>query len=970
MARTQTLLQLAALSTAAWLFIPCCAAQDARPPFDQMGHQAWSTEEGLPQSSVHSILQTKNGYIWIATEAGLARFDSIGFRVFDSGNEPALQSDDICCLAEQPANNLWIGTADGLVRLADGRMSRFGVPEGLPSNTVLSLLVTNGSLLAETSAGWAQWNGHRFERSTPPSGLAMHGPYGAQWRHTTQTVTLAQHGATREWHVGRELAGGRIAAMMIDRAGLAWVGTNRGLAVIDSRSEEKTVTSVVALQGQSVLSLYEDTEGNHWIGTETSGLHVLRRLLFHGEPALAGAAVTAIVQTLGLDGRRSMWVGTRDDGVRERRNGLWQPALAAPALTSSVVLCMAPASDGGLWVGTPDGLNYIGERSGSKAVVRITSADGLPDDTVRSIAADPDGSIWVGTPHGLGHLHRERNQVGVQTLTTANGLGGDLIGALLLANVGKRKVLWVGTQSGLSRIGVDGRITNFAVKDGLGSPIVTALAQDRAGSIWAATQDGGLTVFDGQRFRPAPSEVWKPSRTNKVESIVADEEGSLWLRMDRGVRRIAAEGLRNCILDRRCNDARAAIASHGLAAGMPNEELVPGASATAWLAADGELWFPSRNGAAIADTRHLPTEQPAVPTVIESFLIDDVPQELHEGETKSAKLIEVPYGQSRLTMDYAGLSFLEPGGVRYRFMLEGFDNQWTEAGTRRFATYTNLPPGTYLFRVQAMGNTGGWGNEGATLRFRVVPPFYRRWWFIALMVLLFAAVLAGLYLLRLRVLRRRFDAVLAERNRMAREIHDTLTQDFVGTTLQLDILHRHLKGGHVDRAIDQVKQTRQLVTEGLEEARRSIWELRANNSQDSLPTRLARLLERETFATIAPKLQLGGAYRELDPRTEREVLRIAQEALTNVQNHAQATQTKVNLQYYNEALRLVVEDNGRGFVVEQGLHKDGHFGLLGMKERASAIGGTLDIVSEPDAHNPTHGTTLTLHLPLVAAKRS
>jgi two-component sensor histidine kinase len=405
---------------------------------------------------------------------------------------------------------------------------------------------------------------------------------------------------------------------------------------------------------------------------------------------------------------------------------------------------------------------------------------------------------------------------------------------------------------------------------------------------------------------------------------------------------------------------------------MPNDEVVPGASATAWLAADGEVWMPSRGGVAVVDTRNLPKLQTGPPLVVESFSIDDVAQTLDAAE------VAVPFGHSRLTMEYAGLSFLAPSEVRYRFMLEGFDKHWTDAGTRRNATYTNLPPGEYLFRVQAMDNGGGWSAQGAALRFRIVPPFYRRWWFLALMVLLVAAMLAGIYLVRLRVLRRQFDAVLAERNRMAREIHDTLTQDFVGTSLQLDLLQQLLKSGKVETAMEQVRQTRQLVTDGLEEARRSIWELRANNSQDSLPTRLARLLERDAFAGIAPKLQLGGAYRELDPRIERELLRIVQEALTNVLHHAQATETKVHLQYYNEALRLVTEDNGRGFDVEQELNKDGHFGLLGMKERAAAIGGTLDIASERDAGPSRHGavpgarqgTTLTLNLPLDAVKRS
>ncbi len=978
MFRKQTILSTAVPALAAWLGLSGCVAQETRSAVDQMGHQVWSTEEGLPQSSVHDILQTKNGYLWVATEAGLARFDSMSFRVFDSRNEPALRSDDICCLAEQTADVLWVGTADGVVKAEGVAMRHYGEAEGLPSPTVLSLRVADGSLLVETTGGWAKLEGKRFQTIATPGDTrsALQGKDGERWRYTAQTLSLSKSGNVRTWQTGRELPGGRIATVLVDRAGLAWVGMSHGLVVVEGQGGTGSVTKVADLQGSSVLSLYEDAEGDHWIGTETSGLHVLRRLMFRSEPALAGAAVTSTVQTgvvqaSSKDGERSIWVGTRDDGVRERRNGVWQPALTAPALTSAVVLCMAPAAGGGVWVGTPDGLNLIGADGRAAAVVRMTSADGLPDDTVRSLAADTDGSVWAGTRHGLAHLRKDGGKFTVQTLTSSNGLGGDLIGALLLTGEATKKVLWAGTQGGLSRIESDGRITNYTEKDGLTSPIVTALAQDRGGSLWVATEDGGLAVFDGQHFRSAPSAVWVTSRGNKIEAIVVDDKDSLWLRMDRGIRRISAEGMQRCIFQGGCSDARAAVASYGLAGGMSSDEVVPGASAMAWLTADGEIWFPSRSGVAIVDTRHLPEGQSAPPVVIEDLLIDDVPQaigsQLQAIGSQQGGTVEVPYGHSRLTMEYAGLSFLAPSEVRYRFMLEGFDKRWTDAGNRRSATYTNLPPGTYLFHVQAMSNAGEWSTEGATLRFRVVPPIYRRWWFLVLAVFVFAALLAGLYLLRLRVLRRQFDAVLAERNRMAREIHDTLTQDFVGTTLQLDILQQLLKSGKVEPAMEQVRQTRQLVTEGLEEARRSIWELRANNSQDSLPTRLARLLERDTFAGLAPKLQLGGAYRELDARTEREMLRIVQEALTNVRHHAQATETKVKLQYYNEALELVIEDNGRGFAVEDGLSKEGHFGLLGMRERASAIGGTLDIASEPAAKR---GTTLTLHLPLEAAKRS
>jgi signal transduction histidine kinase len=296
--------------------------------------------------------------------------------------------------------------------------------------------------------------------------------------------------------------------------------------------------------------------------------------------------------------------------------------------------------------------------------------------------------------------------------------------------------------------------------------------------------------------------------------------------------------------------------------------------------------------------------------------------------------------------------------------LEGFDRNWTDAGNRRSATYTNLTPGSYIFRVQARNNDGVWNRTGAELRFRIIPPICRRWWFVLLCLLMLLTMLAGMYLLRLRRLQREFDAVLAERNRMAREIHDTLTQDFVGASLQLDLISQHLSHGKFELARDQVKRTRQLVTEGLEEARRSIWELRVNHSQDSLPTRLAKIVQRDTFSAINPRLHLGGAYRAVDPRVERELLRIAQEALSNVLHHASSAETSVELHYSSDMLMLTIEDKGIGFVVNEASSKTGHYGLLGMKERAATIDGTLEVTSEPG-----RGTKVTLRVPIAQSAR-
>ena len=934
---------------AAWMLTPCGNAQDLR----YLSQQTWGTEEGLPQSSVHSVAQTPDGYLWIATEGGLARFDGTSFTIFDHTDESAFHSDDICCLADRGAAGLWIGTSDGVVRRTDGRFERYGEANGLPSTTVLSLRSdAGGDLLVETTGGWARLESNRFVSIAAPASEMMHGPDGASWEFTAQTVTATAHGATHVWRAGQELPRGRIATVSVDREGFAWIAMNVGLYVADSVT--MAVKPVAALGGNSVLSVSEDAEGDHWVGTETTGLHVLRRLAFRSESGLAGVAVTSVAQA--KDG--SMWVGTRDDGVRRQQAGVWTEPVASNRLTSAVVLALAPAADGGVWVGTPDGLNYISGLGAVPSVQKITQADGLPDDSIRSLASDADGSLWVGTTHGLAHLRRVGGKITVENKTARDGLGGDLIGALFVPREGgaaRSVAIWVSTSGGLSRVAMDGTVKTYSDKDGLGSPIVTSMAEDRSGALWAATADGGLSYFDGQRFHAAGGFAANGARENKIEGMIVDGKGALWLRMDRGVRRIASNWLYDCVTRSSCDGMSM---RYGIADGLPNEELVFGASAVPWTAADGEVWFPTRGGVAVANAESVRSDAAAPPVVVQRLLIDDAAQALNGTQ------VSVPFGHSRITIEYVGLSFLAPAEVRYRYMLKGFDERWTEAGARRSATYTNLPPGMYEFAVQAANRDGVWSATGASVRFRVVPPVYRRWWFITLAGVLAVLLLVAVYLLRLRVLRREFNAVLAERNRMAREIHDTLTQDFVGTSLQLDIIGQQLKSGQTEQAIAQVKQTRRLVTDGLEEARRSIWELRANNSQDSLPTRMSRLVQRDTFAAIAPRLDVGGAYRTLEPRMEREILRITQEALSNVLRHAEATETVVELHYDRDALRLSVRDNGRGFVVDSAVAKQGHFGLLGMKERASSIDGSLEIASAPG-----EGSVVTLNVPLAGNVR-
>ena len=946
--------------------------------------QSWSVEDGLPQSSVHRVLQSSDGYLWIATEGGVARFDGLSFTVFRRETEPAFASDDVCCLAQDGEGSLWFGTADGVVRLREGRMQHFGEADGLPSASIVALAATrDGGLLVLTTAGLGRWSGSRFVALPMPAmprlialepardggawllsedGLAKlrdgrvqavtlpkprepavlagvaEGPRGELWLRSAKGVVAYANGVEREWRVGRELPGRRVESMTVDRAGRAWVGTNDALVTLDAGSDG--VTAIGALNGNAVLDTIEDREGNRWIGTETGGLHLLRQMKFRSEPGLAGKAVTSVVQA--RDG--AVWAGTREDGLRRIRGDTTDEPVKVSELTSPVVLSLAPGERGSVWVGTPDGLNHV-EASG--AVRRITAADGLPDEFVRSLLAGRDGSVWAGTRRGLAHVTGTRTE----TVTKADGLGGDLIGTLL-ETAAKGDVpagLWISTSGGLSLLS-RGAIRTFTARDGLDGQIVTGMAQDEAGGLWVATQTGGLSRYAGGRFMA----VRGLALGETIDGIASDGVGYLWVRGARGVRRIAFAALTRCMGSSGPCDLT--VERFGVADGMPSEESVAGGAPALWRTTNGEIWIATRRGLAIADAAHLPMNRVPPPVALERFLVDDAAMPV------AGAPLAIAFGHARFTIEYAGLSYTVPSKVRYRFQLEGFDREWTNAGARRSATYTNLPPKSYRFRVQAMNNDGVWSEPGAELAFRIVPPFYRRWWFALAMLLLLAGLAVALYRLRLRRLERQFDAVLGERNRIAREIHDTLAQDFVGVSIQLELVSQLLGRTKTEAALAQIERTRRLVRDGLADARQSIWELRANTATDSLPTRLRAAVQRYRTETTTVQLRIGGAYRALGVRVEDEVLRVAQEALSNVDRHAHATEIAIELTYGADALRLAVRDNGHGFPADAGSLPEGHYGVRGMRERAAGMGGRLEIESAPG-----EGTTVMLQAPIAAA---
>jgi signal transduction histidine kinase len=747
---------------------------------------------------------------------------------------------------------------------------------------------------------------------------------GTLWLRTNRRILQLKGKSEIAWEVGGKLPGTRTESLWVDSDGVAWVGTNRALVTITPGNQVSPGNESIGIN--SILSIAGDREGDIWIGTETAGLHVLRPQQFHTMPALSDQVITSVVQA--EDG--TVWMGTREDGLRRYRSGTIDRPQQSSKLASQIILALAPGLHGDLWVGTPDGLNHIeGDR-----VSTLGSANGLPDDFVRSLLRDDDGSIWVGTRRGLAHW--KDNRV-VETITSANGLRSDLIGALLRtspapgASEGSGGDLWIATLQGLSRLH-DGQITTYTTADGLAGNVITSLAQDATGAVWIGARDGGLTRYADGRF----TAFRQPELPPEVESLALDRLGSLWLASRRGVARVPLSGLTQCAVHSPCS---LSVSQYGYSNGLPSEEVSASGHPAVWRTTKGELWFATRKGVAIIDPAHLRETPAKFPVAIEHFVVDDVEQ------PGSSSNLSIAPGHASFNIQYVGLSYSAPSRVRYRYRLEGIDRHWIDAGARRTAYYTNLPPGAYRFRVEAVVNGGDWGANAAGFRFRVLPPFYRRLWFYLLCALLLGAIMYLAYRLRLRQLNSQFNAVLAERNRIAREIHDTLAQGFVGISIHLELVAHALSTADVPAAERQIQDTKKLVRESLADARQSIWELRTIAAQDSLPTRLAKVVEVAAQRGAVAKLDVTGTYRELSPTIEGEILRISQEALANATRHANASTVLVGLRYGPEQLVLTIKDDGKGFSIADVPASGNHFGLQGMRERAAHIGATIEMNS-------------------------
>jgi signal transduction histidine kinase len=968
----------------------------ASTPGARLHAERWTTAEGLPGDTVRAVLQTRDGYLWVATQAGLARFDGVEFEVFDRRNTPAFRSDECVVLFEDSRGALWIGTiGGGLVRYRDGEFRSFDRTSGLPADTVLALYEDRrGRVWATSYDALSAIDGDRVETYTRADGISdvyavpfLEDERGRLWLFNTRglgvttggtlsaivdgrivavdetnappralaaafhpiapstsggALWIVRHG-TREvvaldregeplfpavavpndallaavaapdgalWGAASDGAIVRVAGGEVSRIAPATRGASGDESRAATRAATRVATRVAPRVAPRVAALAVDREGNLW-GGSSDGLVRFRPQPF-ATYGVADGLSNDRAWTVIEDRRGDLWVGT-DSGLSRLSDEGWRVYTPRDGLAGGAVVGAAEAPDGALWFATTEGLS----RFDGRQFRSFTTADGLQANNIRGVCVSRSGRVWVATTGGLDALDGDR----VSSISARDGLPG---GGALFVYEDRSDGVWVATRSGLARWN-GSRFESFADR-GLPAALVISAGESADGTLYVGTLGAGLYRFDGERFAAVASSPDLVADT--ITCILDDAEGSLWLGTLRGVCRARAAG-----------DGRPLECTwYGTSDGLGSTDCGGGTQPAGWRARDGRLWFPTARGISVVDPRAIRVNAVVPPVLVESAVVDGV-------EMATSAPLEIGADARAVEVRYTALSFSDPLRVRFRYKLEGFDDAWVEAGARRSAFFTNLAPGSYRFRVVAANDDGLWNDEGASLELRIAPHFYQTVWFALLVAAALSAAVWSLYRVRVRVIRREFAAVLAERNRIARDLHDSLAQGLTSVSMQLEALGAKLDDA-ASPAREHLDRARLLVRMSLAEARRTVRDLRSESLEGGLGPALEAIARSLTEGTgVVVEVRSSGAPRTLGSAAETALLRAGQEALTNAVRHARASRVWVRIAYTHRGASIEVRDDGRGFDVSA--VGPGGFGLRGMRERVEEAGGRIEIRSRP-----------------------
>ncbi len=969
--------------------------------------RAWGTEAGLPQNTVNAIVQTRDGYLWLGTQGGLARFDGVRFTVF--GLTHGLPSVQVRALCEDAEGDLWIGTGGGLCRMRNGHFERFTPDDGLAGINVAAVARGNrGEVWVGTADGLSLWQQGKFIQ---PQALAA-------------------------W--GRP----PIRSLLRDRSGAIWIGSNQGFFEF---KDNRLVEVLNPLDGQSVTSAYcllEDGAGNIWVGIGNGRILCRRNgawIIYDESAGVPYAYTTSLAQ--GEDG--TIWAGSLDAGLHYFRNGRFRPIPQGSGLSGEAIRSLFADHEGNLWVGMrTSGLNRVVRRR----LTVVGPAQGLTNDFVRSVTESADGTLWVATIGGgiyrgtPNHFEAIPTKIGnvtypfMETVLAARdgsvwwgGAPGSLFqwnaGQLVTSLTGEKNrwlrnsavtalleardgALWIGTMrgtvlkykdgvgtsttnrvargavsslvqepdgtlwvgsvaGGLCRLGADGGMP-ISVTNGLLSIHVAALHLDKENALWIGTGGGGLNRWKNSSMIGFTTRQGLSDDT--ISQILEDDNGNLWLGCNRGIFRVRkselnelAEGKRTFVHPR----------GFGINDGMPAEECSSGSCPAGLKTKSDQLCFSTVRGLVLINPGQIPLEEPPPRVVMEEVLANGQPRALSlrstsaGDDTNPSFALTLPPGLGEFEFHYTGLSFAAPQQIRFRFRLDSLDQDWSEAGTRRAAYFHRLPPGEFVFRVSACNADGVWG-EDATLALTVLPYFWETRWFPLLTGLILLAVTMGVVSL---VVRGRYKRRLAglemqhaverERLRISQDMHDDIGGILTRVSIMSDVGESATNGNETTRV--QFERIGKQVRSAVQSLDEIVW---ATNPKNDDLRRFADYVGRfadEFFENTSVRCwqEIPTDLREHPLRADlrHDIFLAVKEAVNNVLKHSEATEVWLRLAVKDRIVNLTIDDNGRGFRPQDAAASGS--GLSNMQARLAECGGRAEIVSAP-----LQGTKIRFTFPL------
>lgn len=969
-----------------------------------VGH-TWRVEDGLPHNTVTAMAQGRDGYLWIGTANGLARFDGVQFTRF--GLRDGLSSLFIKALLEDREGGLWIGTVNGLSRYQNGRFTTWTTRDGLAGNVILALDEdAEGAVWIATNTGLSRWHRDAFETMGREAGLSNRyvptvaaEPSGAVWVAVTGLGLLRWDGtacsATTNFPGAPTAAPAR---MVRDRSGRIWAGTVGAVYCLEADGW-KTFGSDEGLPRVSITSLGEGADGSIWAGTIDEGLFYLRNGKFQRVSQEDGLSDTAIM-ALAADHENNVWVGTRAGGLnrlKPRQVFVWrhlEDGVEVPPMS------LAEAADGTLWVaaqgrgiyrldtrgehwsvGEPlagplpygailsarDGTLWLGAawrllqwRNGT-LVGSYASAPELRGDSVRCLWEDREEGMWLATRDGRLLLLRDG-----RFTTFTNGLPRDMMTALVQQRDG---TVWIGSYGGgLGRL-QNGVGTTFGREQGLASDLIRVLYLDSRERLWIGTEGGGLSCFKDGALRSFGLQHGIGDDT--VVQILEDDAGDLWLGTYRGIYRI------------RRPDMEALLAGHvprvhphafDQSDGLLSAQCIAGFGA-ALKTREGRLFFSTDRGLVVIDPRRL-LENADPPVVrLERLVVNGQPwptplQRSQDGPAASVGELRIPPGQQRFEFQYTALLFAAPERVCFRYRLLGLTAEWVEAGAQRAAQFSYLPPGRYRFEVAAHNGNGRWSEPAPALPLVVLPHVWQTWWFYLACWLGGVGAVSGSVVFvirrrhqaRLRELERR-RSIESERARIAQDLHDDLGAGLteIGLTSEL-VQDASLAPTEIRGYAGEISTRARELVSALDEI---VWAVNPRN--DSAPA-VAAYFSQFTQRMLKPPgircrldIQRDLTSLPLKAHQRHDLFLAFKEAVANVARHSQAREVRLAIQVRDAVLAIELEDDGVGF--DPGASAAGADGLNNMRERLRRLDGTCEITSEPG-----HGTTLRFRLPLASGR--